>query len=144
MKKTIAQHKKILMVEDEESIRMFCQRVLAGEGIEVDIVPNGQAGKAKIETQKYDLYIFDFKMPLMSGMELYKWMEKTFPESTNRVLFITGSVIGDDSNQFVQNSGRPVLFKPFSMDELKGMVQSCLNEAQQYAQHGNSLLRSKR
>jgi DNA-binding response OmpR family regulator len=144
MKKTMAQPKIILMVEDEESIRVFCQRVLVGAGFEVDIVPNGRAGKAKIETQKYDLYIFDFKMPLMSGIELYNWMKRTFPERANRVLFITGSVIGDDSNQFVQSSGRPVLFKPFSMDELKGTVQACLNEAQQPAQNGNSLLRSKR
>jgi DNA-binding response OmpR family regulator len=126
VKKSSTHTKKILLVEDEESIRMFCERVLIDEGFVVDLVANGQAGKEKIEAQKYDLHIFDIKMPLMSGMELFNWLKKTYPQIAKRVMFITGSVIGEDTGQFLQTSGRPVLYKPFSIDELKNMVQTCL------------------
>ena len=76
MKNSIANQTKILVVEDEEAIRKLCQRVLAGEGFEVDIAADGKVAKAMISEQRYDIYLVDLKMPVLGGKELYEWLQE--------------------------------------------------------------------
>ena len=112
----------ILVVDDEPAICQFCQRVLTEEGFEVDIASGGRAAQSMISKQDYDLYLFDIKMPLMDGKKLYDSLQKTDPRITSRVVFTTGSAIGQDTERFLQSSGRPLLPKPFTTEELKAII----------------------
>ena len=118
--------KRIIIIDDEQAIRQLCHRVLTGEGFEVDDAANGTAAQSKISKQEYDLYLFDIRMPLMDGKELYSSLQKTDPGITSRIIFITGSAIGQDTQSFLQSSGRPVLLKPFGAEELKAIVTQTL------------------
>ena len=118
--------KRILIVDDEPAICQFCQRVLTEEGFGVDIAPDGRIAQSMISKQEYDLYLFDIKMPIESGKELYIWLQGTHPNSAERVTFITGSAIGSDTESFLQNSGRQVLLKPFTTEELEATVTQTL------------------
>ena len=118
--------KRILVVDDEPAIGKICQRVLTNKGFEVDIAPDGRTAQAMISKQEYDLYLVDIRLPVMNGEEFYEWLEEEYPHSVSRVLFMTGSMIGQDTESFLKRSGRPVLPKPFTPDELKEMVNACL------------------
>ncbi len=117
--------KRILIVDDEIAICQFCQRVLAEEEFEVDISFNGRA-QSVISEQEYDLYLLDIKMPVIGGRDIYKWLQEMYPHIAAKVIFITGSAIGEDTESFLQSSGRQVLFKPFTIEELKATVTQTL------------------
>lgn len=120
--------KRILVVDDETTICQLCQRVLTADGFEVDTVYDSTVARSMIVKREYDLYLFDIKMPVTSGRQLYEWLQKTYPDWASRVLFITGSSIGKETEGFLQGTGRPVLFKPFTTDELKEKVASELQD----------------
>ena len=121
-----ARRKRILIVDDEPAIRKLCQRVLTEEGFEVDTASNGEIALAMISKQEYELYLIDIKMPLMTGEELYVSLKKTYPRSAGRVVFITGSALGAATESFLQSSGRPILLKPFTTNELKTIITQAL------------------
>ena len=117
---------KILSVEDEPSIRQVCQRILTGQGYQVDFAQNGVVAESMLMKADYDLLLVDIKTPVMDGKQLYRYIEKKYPKLASRVIFTTGDVIGDDTQSFLEQTGRPVLLKPFSPDELKALVRGTL------------------
>jgi DNA-binding response OmpR family regulator len=120
--------KRILVVEDESSISNMCRRVLTKERYQVDIAVNGRVAQDMIEEKEYNLCLIDIRTPKMSGIELYQWLEKKYPQLTSRVIFTTGSVMGGDAPIFMEQTGRPVLPKPFTPNELKAIVQEALKQ----------------
>jgi len=130
MKKENTEEKKILVVEDEPAICQVCRKTLGPAGFTVDIAADGKAAQKKIETKQYDLYFIDARMPEMSGIELYQWLREKHPDLINRVMFTTGSIIGGETTRFLERSGRPLLLKPFTPDELKSAVLKALKQIQ--------------
>jgi DNA-binding response OmpR family regulator len=128
MKNTGAGVKRILVVEDEPGINQVCLRVLTSEGFEVDIAVNGKVAQEMIADKQYDRCLFDIKLPLMNGRELYQWMQEKHLQLASRVIFTSGSVLGGDTLTFVEQSGRPFLPKPFTPGELKAIVRETLKE----------------
>jgi len=128
MKEPGAGAKRILVVEDEPAICDLCRRVLSGEGFEVDIAVDGKVAQDMIEKQQYDLYLFDIKLPLMNGRELYGWLKEEHPKQIIKVIFTSGSVMSEDTGTFIEQSGRPFLPKPFTPDELKAIVIETMKE----------------
>ena len=118
--------KRILVVEDEPAICALCQQVLTGEGFEVDIANNGKIAQGMIEKQEYQLFLFDIRMPVMTGKELYQWLEEKYPLLISSVIFTTGSVISGDTQVFMEQTGRPRLPKPFTAAELISIVEETL------------------
>ena len=128
MKTTDANVRRVLVVEDEPAICELCQRVLTGEGFEVDIAVNGKVAQDMSEEKQYDLFLFDIKLPVMNGQELYQWLKEEHPKQISKVIFTSGSVLGEDTQLFIEQTGRPFLLKPFTCDELKVIVRENLEE----------------
>jgi len=123
MKKPGSEEKSILIVEDEAAIGEFCHRVLSQHGFKADIAANGKIAQQMIEKKEYDLLLVDIRMPVMDGVELYRWLNEQRPQIASRVIFTTGSVMGQDTKDFLSSTGKPFLPKPFSSDELIGLVK---------------------
>lgn len=121
---------RILSVEDEPSIRQLCQRVLTSQGYQVDFAQNGVAAESMLMKADYDLLLVDIKTPVMDGKQLYRYIKKRYPELADRVIFTTGDVIGNDTQSFLEQAGRPFLLKPFSPDELGALVSENLRRLQ--------------
>ena len=117
---------KILSVEDEASIRQVCRRTLTSQGYQVDFAQNGVAAASMLMKADYDLLLVDIKTPVMDGKQLYRYIEKRYPQLADRVIFTTGDVIGEDTQSFLERTGRPFLLKPFSPDELGALVRENL------------------
>jgi len=126
VKRFVTNQARILVVEDEVAISKLCERVLTSEDFEVDVAADGKVAKAMICERRYDLYLLDIKMPVLDGKELYRWLQEAYSDSVGRVVFATGSVMGEDTQSFLQNSGRQVLTKPFTPEELKAKIRQAL------------------
>lgn len=126
MKEPASRVKKILIVEDEPAICDICRRVLTEVGFEVDIANDGKVAQAMIEEKQYDLCLVDIKIPTMSGKELYHWLQTKHPWQAGRVIFTTGDVMGGDTKDFLEQTKRPFLTKPFTPGEVRDIMKATL------------------
>jgi CheY-like chemotaxis protein len=117
---------RILVVDDEQVVRDIVNRVLTGEGHKVETVDNAVNALKKIESQKYNLILVDIKMPGMNGVELYKRIQKIDKSLARRVVFITGDVMGADTEKFLSGTKVAHIDKPFNAEQLSREVQRAL------------------
>ena len=125
---------RILVVEDEPAIRLVCQRILTGEGFEVDVAVNGKVAQDMIKGKRYDLCLIDIRTPAMNGNELYRWLGEKYPRLADGVIFTTGDVMGGGTQGFLEQTDRPFLTKPFTPDEIKAIVKETLGQVEKQAE----------
>jgi two-component system cell cycle sensor histidine kinase/response regulator CckA len=116
----------ILLVEDEEAVRMFSARALREKGYEVLEADNGEDALAIVKSgQKFDLLVTDVVMPKMDGPTLNKNVREFYPHT--KTIFISGYT----EDTFRKNLGGDVqihfLAKPFSLKDLIKKVQDVLS-----------------
>ena len=92
----------------------------------VDTVNNGQAALQKMENFQYDIVITDFRMPQMSGKELSDWIRKHRPRLANRIIFVTGDTVSNETRSFFEENHSRFLAKPFKIEEVKEVIQRVL------------------
>jgi len=92
----------------------------------VDIAVNGKLAQDMIEERQYHICLIDIRTPKMNGTELYHWLQKKYPQVANQVVFTTGSVLDEKTMNFIEQSGRLFLPKPFTPDELIAIVRKAL------------------
>jgi CheY-like chemotaxis protein len=126
MKKPVADKRRILVVEDEPGITKVCLRTLIPQGYEVEVASNGSIAEGMLGSAEYDLILVDIRTPVMNGIQLYEYITDNYPELMKRVIFTTGDVISGDTQYFLEKSGQPVLAKPFTPEELIGIVNEVL------------------
>ncbi len=117
---------RILIVDDEPSVRESLTRILSERGYQTDGAPDAKTALTKIAENNYDLCIIDLKMPKTDGTELYKIMKRRYPASAERVVFITGDMITPATQGFLDSTGRPYLAKPFTFGEIVRVVEEVL------------------
>jgi len=120
--------RRALVVEDEPVISRLCQRILIAEGFDVDIAANGLIAKKMADDRSYDLCLSDIRTPDMNGIQLYEYLEQEHPELARRVIFTTGDVMSVSIAQFLKETKRPFLPKPFTRDELKQAIRDAFTE----------------
>jgi CheY-like chemotaxis protein len=112
----------VLLVEDEMTLRTTISRYLRGQGYTVDLASNGAAALELIGKRHYDLILLDLRMPGMTGDDVYRTVERTRPAQVLHVVFMTGDLHSESAAQFVRNTGRPVLAKPFTLADLSSRL----------------------
>jgi len=117
---------RILVVDDEQVVRDVVNRVLTGEGHKVDAVDNAVDALKKIESQRYKLILVDIKMPGIDGVELYKRIKKIAEPLARKVVFITGDIMGADTEKFLSETKVAHIGKPFNAEQLSREVQHAL------------------
>jgi DNA-binding response OmpR family regulator len=122
MSKLSTGQKRILVVEDEASLSRLCQQTLTGQGFAVDTAANGEVAMRMLGKKDYDLILLDIKTPVMNGKQLYHYLKEKFPARVARIMFTTGDTVSEENRAFVEQSGRPLLAKPFTPGELKEIV----------------------
>ena len=120
---------RILVVDDEPSVTQVLKRVLTAEGYEVKAVGTAKEALKLIKGGKrYALILLDIKMPDMSGIELYQHLDKTVGSLTQKIIFITGDVLGTDTMDFFSRTGASYITKPFDIEQLKKEIKSKLTQ----------------
>ncbi len=117
---------RMLIVEDEPQITDTCCVDLMDEGFEVDVARNGTIAQGMIERHTYDVILVDLGQPQFGGRELYEWLRKKLPPMTRRVIFTGENSTDKDVQNFLDETGRPFLHKPFTSDELMSKVREIM------------------
>ncbi|HEY9067575.1 MAG TPA: ATP-binding protein [Burkholderiaceae bacterium] len=120
-----SKRRSILVVDDESEIRETLARILAGRH-SVVTVGSGHEALERLATQDYDAILTDLRMPGLDGRALYQEIARRWPHRAARVVFVTGDTLSVASNEFVVESGRPVIHKPFLPGDVRHVVEELL------------------
>jgi len=120
-------HQRILLVEDQNSVRRLVADILQAHGYQVLEAPDGPTALSlpEPELRTIDLLVTDVIMPDMSGMELAKRVVAIRPEA--RVLFISGYTQGVLDQEHFLEHGAVFLTKPFSPAQIAAKVREILS-----------------
>ncbi len=129
---------RILVVEDDDSNRNVMSRLFRKLGHTVTSVANGYEAHDTLQREKFDCIICDLRMPTLGGKTLYEQMENKDPDAASRFVFVTGDYTRPESYEFLQRSGRPVIGKPYEVDELLAAVATVLGEVGVIVQRGEA------
>jgi two-component system, sensor histidine kinase and response regulator len=110
--------KKILVIEDEQSLRKDIMEMLGYEGYEMLGAENGAVGLQKARESLPDLIICDIMMPELTGYEVLDELRKETQTSTIPFIFLTAKTDKVDRRQGMEHGADDYLTKPFSVAEL--------------------------
>lgn len=115
---------RILLVEDDEIMRITLYDRLCGLGFTVDQEDNGKDALRRIKDSIYHLIISDIKMPGLDGIRLLEETRQISPETDTILMTAYGSV--DDAAQCLKKGATDYILKPFDMDDLTIRVNRIL------------------
>jgi two-component system chemotaxis response regulator CheY len=119
---------RILVVDDDISIREFSAVMLTTSGYQVDTAEDGAVGWEALHASSYDLLITDNDMPKVSGVELVKKLR--FARMTLPVVMATGNIPTEALNWNPSLQLAATLAKPFTLGELLRTVKKILRTAE--------------
>jgi PAS domain S-box-containing protein len=115
--------RSILVVDDESEIREALARILTGAQRRVVTVGSGHEALERLAAQDFDVILTDVRMPGLDGRALYQEIAMRWPRRAGRVVFVTGDTLSAALNEFVSESGRPVIHKPFLPSDVRRVVE---------------------
>ncbi len=115
---------RILIAEDDDSMRHFLVREMERAGHAVDAVPDGVDAVPLLNNAKFDLLVADIVMPEMDGLELARQAERMQPDI--KVIYITGFAAVAMNARNSVSPGTTVLSKPFHLRQLVAEVNRAL------------------
>ncbi len=118
-------NEKILVVDDEETVRDFCRLALEKFGYNVVSAENGQQALQIFSEDDFDLIILDMIMPVMDGLKTYKKIRES--NRSMRFLISSGYSESDKLNRLKTDPFVEVIFKPYKAKELVTSVRQILD-----------------
>lgn len=118
---------RILVVDDEPSIRVSLDRFLVRCGHRVETAAEGEEAIRTIEraaTDPFDIVVSDLRMPGLSGEQLLRALRRRDPSWERRIIFITGDAANPDAVRLLAQADVPVILKPFDLTELSRLVEA--------------------
>jgi len=119
---------RLLVVDDERSMRELLSIVLRREGYDVMLAENGGMAVDCLERGRFDLLISDIKMPDMSGVDVLRAAKRI--DSDIVAIMITAFAAADTAIEAMRLGAHDYLSKPFDVDELKIKVRNALEQRQ--------------
>ncbi|MGD0970765.1 MAG: response regulator [Desulfobaccales bacterium] len=116
--------KKILVADDEMSIRLLYSEELKEEGYEVYMASNGREALEMVEKIPLDLVILDIKMPEMDGIEALRQIKQKRPD----LPVILSTAYGEYRQDFATWASDEYLVKSSDLEDLKAVVRRHLKE----------------
>ena len=116
----------ILLVEDEEPIRLALRRIFTRNGWVVSEALDGSQALAMLLAppgSQYDVVLSDLRMPGMSGAKLHDHLLAERPVLAARMVFSTGDIYSDEAQDLVVRRGCVVLQKPFDLVALMALAE---------------------
>jgi two-component system NtrC family sensor kinase len=121
------QGKRVLVVDDEDSILSLARELLTRDRYDVDICSDGETALRKAAATRYDAIICDWKMPGLTGRQVYEQLCESNPEAAQRFIFMTGDVISETALMFLEQHHRQCLRKPFSLVDFSLAIDKTLD-----------------
>lgn len=128
---------RVLIIDDESTIRIAMRRFFVRMGWEVEEASNGDVAlrmlmddAAQDARPRYALVISDLRMPGINGIELYDRLKTAYPQVLRRLVFSTGDLVSEEAADFVSSTDCVVLQKPFELTTLRATISQVLADAE--------------
>jgi two-component system nitrogen regulation response regulator GlnG len=112
---------KILVADDEESMRWVLSKALKRKGFSVDLAKDGDEALGLIQTTPYDLAILDIKMPGLSGLELLDRAREV--KSDLLVVIMTAEASMKNAVEAMKRGAYDYITKPFDLDVIDAIIE---------------------
>ena len=122
----IQKHRKVLIVEDEPSIRNVLYVLLAGHGCETDVAYSGQQALAMLSRESFDAVLLDLRCSNLPGDQVVSQITEIRPSLVGRVLVITGEVADPAALQIIERYCLPHVPRSRVVNDLWNRLQSLL------------------
>jgi two-component system response regulator PilR (NtrC family) len=117
---------RILVVDDEESMRQLLEIALGKEGYHLTLAESGKKAIELFDKSSYDLVISDIKMADMSGVEVLRHIKETDPPVP--VIMVTAYASAETAVEALRLGAYDYLTKPFKLEELKANIRNALEK----------------
>ena len=112
---------RILIVDDDESIRNTIKVILEDEGYIVDVVATGRDGIRRTEETAYNVALIDIRLPDIEGVELLKLMKDAVPRT--RKIMVTGYPSMQNAITALNKNADAYMIKPIDIEKLLNTVK---------------------
>ena len=117
---------RILVADDEQSMREFLDIMLKKEGYKVSLASNGEEVLKLIDKDLFDLILLDIRMPKLDGIGVLKKIKTASPETI--VIMITAYASADTAIKAMKEGAYDYITKPFKVDEIKLIIKNALEK----------------
>ncbi len=131
---TGANAKRVLIIDDEATIRIAMRRFFARMGWHVEEASNGESAlemllrdAADDRASRYAVVLSDLRMPGINGIELYDRLKSEYPDVLRRLVFSTGDIVSEEAAEFIESTDCIVLQKPFELATLRQTINDVLS-----------------
>jgi DNA-binding NtrC family response regulator len=115
---------KILLVDDDQSMRYSLSRMLEGQGLLVSLARNGMEALERFDAEKPELVIMDIKMPGQSGLEVLQEIKERDPKAL--VILMTAFGTTETAIEAMKFGAFDYILKPFDIPQMRGLVERAL------------------
>ena len=126
----ITEKVKILVIDDELSMRQFLQILLKKDGYDVTTAENGEIALSKLKKENFTVILMDYNMPeAIDGIDLLNELLHTSPKS--QVIVITAYASTEQAIKAIELGAVDYVSKPFNVAEIRDIVKKCVTAATQ-------------
>lgn len=115
---------RVLVIDDEGTVRKSCERILDGGEHDVTCVDRGEGGLSLLGWDDFDVVVLDLMMPGIGGMETLRLIRRDHPQLP--VVIITGYATPEVEAECRENGASVWLPKPFGPDELTAALAEAI------------------
>lgn len=119
----MAVKRRVLIIDDEESVRSLLESALTGEGFEVELAADGLEGFEKAQRNKTDIILLDIMMPDIDGYEVLQRLRLEENTRSIPVLFLTARADNDERVLGLEAGAVDYITKPFFLRELLARIR---------------------
>ncbi len=121
----------LLVIEDERSVMDFIRIALERHGYSCRTASSAAQGITMLESGSYNGVISDMRTPGgASGADVHAWITRHRPELRERMLFITGDTVNEETLRALNHTGVPYIEKPFRVKDLIANVERIFGRAE--------------
>ena len=124
---------RILIVDDEQSMRQMVAIALRQEGYDVVIAEDGEVASRELQANKVDVVVSDIKMPGLNGIDLLRFARENSPAT--EVILMTAYASTESAIEALRLGAYDYISKPFEIDDLKATVGRALERAELRSQN---------
>ena len=121
----------VLVIEDEPAVLSFVRTALERAGYRVVPAPSGVEALGLLGRSHFLGVISDMRTPGgVDGADVHAWLESHRPEMLERLIFITGDIVNEETAATLRRTGTPCVEKPFRVQQLMAMVTKVFGNPQ--------------
>ena len=121
----------LLVIEDEAAVMSFLKAALERSGYNVVAASSGAEGLRLLQQQEFRGVVSDMRTPgNVNGADVHRWIKENRPAIAEKILFITGDTVNEETMKILAQTGVPCIEKPFRVQQLLAMVQQRIGGAE--------------